>query len=316
MRFKIINKITDKDIILAGRLASEWTNSTLDTLNKGNGFILYVDKFAPLITKYALIKAATYLGKNRLRKAVFGFGSLINPDGEDTIFEKGISTIGLTDKNAQRIEQMLYRRIAKRHRSSGVGIIDCDNTFIDYGVEIAPSCTVYPFNIVKGNTVIGENTVLYPSNMIENSTIGDGCSIRSSYITDSSIGNATTVGPFAYLRQGACIGSNVRIGDFVEIKNSTLSDGVKTAHLAYIGDANVGKCVNVGCGTVFANYDGVNKHKTVVGDGVFIGCNANLIAPLTIGDNAFIAGGSTITDDIPDNAFAIAREKQINKRRK
>lgn len=316
MRFKIINNITDEDIILAGRTASEWTNDTLDTLNKGNGFILYVDKYAPLLTKYAIIKVATYLGRNRLRKAVFGFGSLINPKGDGIIFDKNISTIGTTNKNARKIEQMLYRRIANRHRSNGVGIMNCDNTFIDYGVKIASSCTIYPLNVIKGNTVIGENTVLYPSNMINNSIIGENCSIKSSYITDSNIGNNTTVGPFAYIRQGADIGSNVRIGDFVEIKNSKLSDGVKAAHLVYIGDARLGKHVNVGCGTVFANYDGVNKHKTVVGDDVFIGCNANLIAPLTIGDNVFIAGGSTITDDIPDNAFAIAREKQINKRRK
>lgn len=316
MRFKIINNISDEDVILAGRLASLWTENALNKLNKGSDFILYVDRYAPLLTKHALLKRAINLSQNRLHKAIFGFGSLIYPKGNGTVYCRDIETIGLNDKNMRSIEQRLYRRIANYHLYKGVGIVDCNTVFIDYGVHLDPSVRVFPFNIIKGNTCIGENTILYPSNVIENSSIGSGCSIKSSYITDSSIGDNTSIGPFAYLRQNASVGSNVRIGDFVEIKNSTLSDGVKTAHLAYIGDATVGKCVNVGCGTVFANYDGANKHKTVVGDGVFIGCNANLIAPLTIGDNAFIAGGSTITDDIPDNTFAIAREKQTNKRRK
>jgi bifunctional UDP-N-acetylglucosamine pyrophosphorylase/glucosamine-1-phosphate N-acetyltransferase len=165
--------------------------------------------------------------------------------------------------------------------------------------NIACRCSVGPFSTLRNGVKIGDENAVIQSNLSE-CNIADRCS----------------VGPFSTLRNGADIGNDCRVGDYVEIKKSVLRDGVKAAHLAYIGDAEIGKKTNVGCGTVFANYNGKIKRKTVVGENVFIGANANLVAPLSVGDNSFIAAGSTITENIPENSFAIAREKQITKKKK
>jgi bifunctional UDP-N-acetylglucosamine pyrophosphorylase/glucosamine-1-phosphate N-acetyltransferase len=146
-----------------------------------------------------------------------------------------------------------------------------------------------------------------------NSKIGRETQIQCSVILNSEIGEQTTVGPFAYIRPGSIIGSRVRIGDFVEIKNSQIGDESKISHLTYVGDGIVGKDVNLGCGVIFVNYDGEKKSNTVVGDHAFIGCNTNLIAPVKVGDNAYVAAGSTVTEDVPEGALAIARSRQINK---
>ena len=138
-------------------------------------------------------------------------------------------------------------------------------------------------------------------------------SVKSSTIIDSQIGNGTTVGPYAYLRPGSRIGNNCKIGDFVEFKNASFGDGSKASHLSYIGDADVGSNVNIGCGVVFVNYDGKNKFRTVVKDNSFVGSNSNLVAPVTIEENSFIAAGSTITEDVPKDSLAIARGRQVNK---
>ena len=143
--------------------------------------------------------------------------------------------------------------------------------------------------------------------------IGSNCRIESSYIRDSIIGDHVTVGPFAHIRNQSIVSDNVRIGNFVEIKKSTLSKGVKSAHLTYLGDSEIGENTNIGCGTITVNYDGTNKHKTVIGKNSFIGSNVNLIAPITIGDNATIAAGSTINEDVPSDSLAIARERQTTK---
>jgi bifunctional UDP-N-acetylglucosamine pyrophosphorylase/glucosamine-1-phosphate N-acetyltransferase len=137
--------------------------------------------------------------------------------------------------------------------------------------------------------------------------------IKQSVLVDSRIDSEATVGPFAYIRPNSHIGEGAKVGDFVEIKNTSLGKGSKVSHLTYLGDAEVGADVNVGCGTVTVNYDGVNKHKTVIKDRSFVGCNANLVAPVTVGEGAYVAAGSTVTDDVPDGALAIARERQTNK---
>ena len=155
--------------------------------------------------------------------------------------------------------------------------------------------------------------VIGPDSEIHNSIVDENTTIRHSLVTDSYVGKNTTIGPFAHLRNNTHIGDKCRIGNYVEIKNSVLEEGTKVAHLTYIGDTQCGKNVNWGCGCVTVNYDGKYKHKTIIGDNVFIGCNTNLVAPLNIGNNVFIAAGSTITDDIPDEAFSIARERQITK---
>lgn len=192
----------------------------------------------------------------------------------------------------------------------GVSILAPDLTFIEEGVSVGRGSVIYPFNVIRGSTRIGKNVTIYSYCDITDTIIGDGVDVRSSYTIQAVIGEQSTIGPFATLRKGAIIGKGCRIGDYVEVKNSVLGDGVKSAHLSYIGDASIGARTNVGCGTVFANYNGKIKRKTEVGEGVFIGCNSNLIAPLKIGDNSYIAGGSTITEDIESNKFVIARTSQ------
>lgn len=178
---------------------------------------------------------------------------------------------------------------------------------IDDSVKIGKNVTIEPFCVVKGNTVLEDGCVIQSFSYLENATIGKNTLVRSSRVCDSIVGNDCTVGPCAHLRDNAVVGNNCRVGNFVEIKNSVLHDGVKASHLAYIGDAAVGSGTNVGCGAVFVNYDGKTKHKTIVGKNCFIGCNANLVAPVTLGDNCFVACGTTVDKDVPCGAFGIGR---------
>ncbi len=223
--------------------------------------------------------------------------------------------MGINDRvQLAEAEKMMRKRINERIMREGVTLIDPENTYIEAGVTIGRDTVVYPGNLLTGNTVIGENVTLFMNNRIENSVIGNFTDVQSSVLIEAKVGEHTTIGPNAYLRPQSVIGDHARIGDFVEIKKSTIGNGTKVSHLTYVGDAEVGENCNMGCGTVFVNYDGANKHKTVVGDHVFIGCNANLIAPVKIGDNAFIAAGSTVTDDVEENDLCIARERQTNKK--
>lgn len=202
--------------------------------------------------------------------------------------------------------------IAIRHLENGVDFADISSAYIDDTVEIGEGTFIGPCVTLEGNTVIGKNCVVYQNTRIRDSRIGDGTEIQSSVILESSVGDGTKVGPFAYVRPGSSIGSNCKVGDFVEIKNSNFGDGSKTAHLTYIGDADVGKDVNIGCGVVFVNYDGAHKFRSTVGNGAFIGCNANLISPVTVNDGAYIAAGSTVTKDVPEDALCVARARQKN----
>ncbi len=192
-----------------------------------------------------------------------------------------------------------------------VTFIDSSSNYIDSTVTIEAGSVIYPMVCLYGNTKIGTNCKIFPFTDLTNTTVGANTEVRSTYATDTIIGANCTIGPFTCLRAGAIIADNCRVGDFVEIKNSTLQKGVKVAHLSYIGDSKVGSQTNVGCGTVFANYDGKTKHQISVGENVFIGCNTNLIAPLEIGDNTYIAGGSTITTSLPADTFAKSRTPQI-----
>lgn len=204
----------------------------------------------------------------------------------------------------------------EEYTKNGVVILSPETTFIEKGVKIGGGSVIYPFNVIRGRTQIGRGVTIYSYSDLTDVKIGDGSDVRSTYALQVEIGKNSTIGPFATLRKGAVIGDGCRIGDYVEVKNSNLGNGVKASHLSYIGDASVGDGTNVGCGTVFANYNGKIKRKTEVGSNVFIGCNSNLIAPLRIGDNCYIAGGSTITEDVPSDKFVISRgdQKVIDKR--
>ena len=209
--------------------------------------------------------------------------------------------------------KVLRKRILNRLMAEGVTIIDPDSTYIDSEVEIGIDTIIHPSTIIKGETKIGEECIIGPGSTIENSKVGNKVGIKNSVVIESCIDDETQIGPFAYLRPGSNIGKNVKIGDFVEIKKSSIGDGTKISHLTYVGDAEVGKKVNLGCGVVVVNYDGQRKHKTTIGDNSFVGCNVNLISPVEVKNNAYIAAGSTITDEVPENSLAIARNRQVIK---
>lgn len=197
---------------------------------------------------------------------------------------------------------------------AGVCIPCADGVIIEPTVKIGAGAVIFPNTILLGETEIGEGCVIGPNSYIVDSAVGSNSKLNNTQSFNSQIGSSVTAGPFVHIRPGTTIEDNVHIGNFVEVKNSYVDKGSKLPHLLYVGDSDVGKDVNFGCGCVTVNYDGRNKSRTVVKDGAFIGCNTNLVAPVTIGENAFTAAGSTITEDIPDNALAIARSKQTVKK--
>ncbi|MGL5085071.1 MAG: bifunctional UDP-N-acetylglucosamine diphosphorylase/glucosamine-1-phosphate N-acetyltransferase GlmU [Clostridium sp.] len=222
-------------------------------------------------------------------------------------------TIGVNSRvQLAEAEEILRKRTNMKHMENGVTLIDPNNTYIGNDVTIKRDTIIYPGNVIEGITTIGEGCTLYPNSRIKDSNIAARVEIQSSVIIESTIGENTTVGPFAYIRPDSVIGKNARIGDFVEIKKSTIGDNTKVSHLTYIGDAEVGTGCNFGCGTVVVNYDGKNKNKTEIGDNSFVGCNSNLISPVKVGNNTYIAAGSTITNEVKDGDLAIARAKQRN----
>jgi bifunctional UDP-N-acetylglucosamine pyrophosphorylase/glucosamine-1-phosphate N-acetyltransferase len=222
-------------------------------------------------------------------------------------------TAAFNNVQISKIRGDIQRRINFTHIQNGVQIISIKDTYIDCAVQIGGGTVIEPNTYIYGDTKIGGNTRIMSGTRIENSTIGDDTVINASEIFDSSVGANCTVGPNAHIRPESTIGESVRIGNFVEIKKSKIGNGSKVAHLTYIGDAVIGKKCNIGCGVVFANFDGKEKHTTAIGDNSFVGSNSSLIAPLTVGKNAFIAAGSVITDGVPDNALAIARARQAIK---
>lgn len=223
-------------------------------------------------------------------------------------------TMGVNDKlQLSQVGKILNRRKVEALMLAGVTIIDPDKVQVTTNVKVGRDTVLYPGTVLEGDTVIGENCVIGSNTSLNNCKVGDNTKILETVGIDSEIGSDTNVGPFAYLRPGTRVGSEVKIGDFVEVKNSTIDDGTKVAHLTYIGDADVGKRVNFGCGTVVVNYDGVNKHRTIIEDDCFIGCNTNLVSPVVVRHGAYTAAGSTITDEVPPESLAIARSKQVVK---
>lgn len=204
-------------------------------------------------------------------------------------------------------------RINEKHMTNGVTLIDPKTTYIEADVEIARDTVIEPNTYIKGNTTIGEDVVIGIGSTITDSELADGVEIKQSVIEGSVVGKGTDVGPHSHLRKDTVLGENVHIGNYVEVKKSTVGDHTKAGHHTYIGDAEVGQHVNIGCGVVFANYNGKVKNKTIVGDHSFVGSNANLVAPVELGKRTFVAAGSTITEAVPENALGIARARQVNK---
>ncbi|WP_409290926.1 bifunctional UDP-N-acetylglucosamine diphosphorylase/glucosamine-1-phosphate N-acetyltransferase GlmU [Peribacillus sp. SCS-37] len=223
-------------------------------------------------------------------------------------------SLGVNDRVAlSQAEAIMRKRINEGHMQNGVTIIDPANTYIDSGVEIGSDTVIYPGTMLSGSTTIGEDCVIGPSTEIKDCAVGNNTVIRQSAAHESSIGSDVNIGPFAHIRPQSDINDSVKIGNFVEIKKAVFGKGSKASHLSYIGDAEVGADVNIGCGSITVNYDGKNKFLTKIEDGVFIGCNSNLVAPVTIGEGAYVAAGSTITQDVPSDALSIARARQVNK---
>lgn len=222
--------------------------------------------------------------------------------------------MGINDRYQLSIAQDYHQKeIKKIHMLNGVTFTNQDSCYIEEDVSIEHDVLIESNVTLKGKTFIKSNAFIGSGSEIIDSIIGGDSKIIHSFIQESFIGKSVSVGPFAHIRPSSEIHDHVRIGNFVEIKKSLLEENAKVSHLSYIGDAKIGKSVNIGCGTITVNYDGKNKHKTVIEDGAFVGCNVNLMAPVTIGKNALVAAGSTITNDVPEDALGIAREKQVNK---
>lgn len=222
-------------------------------------------------------------------------------------------TLGVNSRSQlAEAEKILRMRKAQILMDEGVTIVDPATTFIDEDVQIGMDTVIEPFTFLRGKTTIGSDCVIGPNCDIQDSLIKDGVRINRAVMIEAEVGENSIIGPFAYLRPGSKLHSNVKVGDFVEIKKSVIGEGSKVPHLSYVGDAEVGKKVNIGCGTITCNYDGKNKHRTVIKDGAFIGSNTNLVAPVQVGSGAMTGAGSTITKNVPDDDLALARGKQIN----
>jgi len=233
-------------------------------------------------------------------------GAVVSPDPE--------IILGVNNRvDLASLTTIIRRRILNRLMLDGVTIVDPSSTYVDWDVQAGADTIIYPGSVLEKGTKIGEDCIVGPYTRLINVEIGNGVTVSYSTATDSSIGDESRVGPFANIRANCKLGRKVKMGDFVETKNTVLEDRVSMGHLAYVGDAVIGEHTNIGAGVITCNYDGFDKHRTIVGKEVFLGSDVTLVAPINIADESFIAAGSTITDDVPENALAIARSKQIVK---
>lgn len=314
-----------------------------------NAAVVFINADMPLVKAETIKRAVDYLEEKKLSALtvtadeegfdsdglfefyVFSRDSVLKTNGDVSAF-LGAEAFDLSEKTEKMrpsditeltviddraalsyADCVLRKRINERLMRSGVTIIDPERTYISDTVAIGRDSVILPGCILSGETVIGEDCVIGPDTTLENAVIGDGAHVQKSVGSACTVGKNTTVGPFAYLRPSTVVGDNCRIGDFVELKNSVIGNGTKVSHLTYVGDSDVGERVNFGCGTVTVNYDGAKKYRTTIGNDVFVGCNSNLVAPVTLADGAYTAAGSTITDDVPNGTLAIARARQVNK---
>lgn len=287
-------------------------NQIQKKIKEVNTGILVIDN--SVLFKYLdLIEKDSKKGEYYLTDIVSIFvekGHLVN---SYTIEDNSI-VMGVNDLIAIAEAEKYFRtNINRMHMLNGISLINPETITIGHEVKLNAGIIIYPNSTITGETVIEKNAIIGPNTELHNATIKKEAQIKHSLIYDSEVGERTTVGPFAHLRNNAKIGNDNRVGNFVEVKKSTTGTNTKASHLAYIGDAHVGNNVNFGAGSITVNFDGVNKHQTVIGNDVFIGCNTNLVAPLKIENEVFIAAGSTVTKDVPKGSMTIARGKQIIK---
>ena len=277
-----------------------------DHLATPGNVVLYSD--TPLVDRYTVDGILEYMELKGIQSAILPRGYVTGEGESEVVAESENDFVRLTGPDTYAyIAHELRQRIIAAHMANGVYFVDPATVYIDADVVIGEGTLVKPNNILSGNTVIGKGVTLNPGNNLTDTVVGDGSTLTAMVTTEASVGIDCKMGPYSYLRPGANIGNGVKVGDFVEVKNSNVSDGAKLPHLAYVGDADVGKRVNVGCGVIFANYDGKKKHRTTVLDGAFIGSNTTLIAPVKVGEMSFIAAGATVAHEVPDGAFVIAR---------
>ena len=244
-----------------------------------------------------------------LTDAVTQVGKVMAVDVED--YQE---ILGINDRlQLATANDILQRRIKEKWLLAGVTLIDPTSITIDETVELQPDVIIEPQTHLRGKTIIQAGSRIGPGSLIENSELGENVTVLYSVVTDSIIQSQTRIGPYAHLRGHAKVGANCRIGNFVELKNTQLGDRTNVAHLSYLGDTKTGTQVNVGAGTITANYDGVKKHKTIIGDRTKTGSNSVLVAPITVGNDVYIAAGSTVTEDVPDDSLVIARSRQVVK---
>jgi bifunctional UDP-N-acetylglucosamine pyrophosphorylase / glucosamine-1-phosphate N-acetyltransferase len=223
------------------------------------------------------------------------------------------STLGINSRvQLSGAEKILRRRKNIELMEHGVTLMDPDSTFVDADVTVGRDTVIYPFTWLEGSTTVGEGCELGPNSRFSDTKIGNHVTAHFSYAHECEIADDVIVGPYVHLRPGTQLAHKVKIGNFVEVKNSNIGEGTKLPHLSYIGDCDMGAGVNMGCGTITVNYDGKAKFRTTVGDKAFVGCNSNLVAPVVVGNGAYIAAGSTITKDVPPSNLAVARARQKN----
>jgi bifunctional UDP-N-acetylglucosamine pyrophosphorylase/glucosamine-1-phosphate N-acetyltransferase len=222
--------------------------------------------------------------------------------------------LGVNDRVAlARVRELARAGIAERLMLSGVDIVDPSSTLIDVGVEIGEDTVVEPFCVLAGTTAIGAGCRIGPGSTLDGVRVGGGATVLRSHLSDCEVGEGAGVGPFSHIRPGTVIGPGAKVGAFVELKNADIGAGAKVPHLSYVGDADVGAEANLGAGTITANYDGTNKHRTVFGERVHGGVHVSYVAPVKVGDDVWTAAGTVVTDDVPDGSLAIGRERQENK---
>lgn len=230
-----------------------------------------------------------------------------------SIAENFEDTLGINSREQlANAEKIIRQRKNKELMMQGVTLMDPDTTYVDVDVEIGQDTVIYPSTWIEGNSKIGEGCKIGPNSHLQNTIMGDNVEAMFVFTEDCQIANDVKIGPYVHIRPNSVLADKVKVGNFVEVKNSTIGEGSKLPHLSYIGDTDMGSGVNMGCGTITVNYDGKNKFRTTIGDDCFIGCNSNLVAPVTINNGAYVGAGSTITKEVPENALAIARERQKN----
>ena len=301
-------------------------NDIVKDLNERDGKCLFVSPFYPLISKKDYAKLISNKDKDGavLLDQDGACVAFMLPNNQLKSYDKcDLNSLSLVNTEAKRIIELqevpefcdeMKLKINTKLIEKGVNIIDPFSTYISQDSTIDKNTTIYPNTVIEGKCKIGKGNIISGSSFLVNVTIGDDNTIEDSRISDSSIHNHCHIGPFAQIRNDSKLADGVRVGNYVEIKNSTIGDKTRIAHLAYIGDATVGDDVNIGCGAVTINYDGSKKYPTIIKNHAFIGSNSSLIAPITIGEYSMVAAGSTVNHDVMDGDMAISRLYQTNKK--